>query len=312
MIPRTYASLACLLFVSYELQAAASDRAAASSASNLMRSVEALRPLHEKMRPPGPFDWLAQHKEEGQTFKQYLRSKPVTPRGERRIIYIQPIGDFDESEKRIVKLTADYMRRYFGLRVSIRNTIPLSSIPKRASRTHPSWGDRQILTSYVLHKVLKPRLPGDAVAMIALTTSDLWPGKDWNFVFGSASIRGRVGVWSMHRFGDPNADREGFDQCLKRTVKTAVHETGHMLSMLHCTAYECCMCGSNHLQEADSRPLYLCPECVAKLCWACRLDPVERYERLKEFTDKQGWEPESEFFERSIERIKGSARRMKE
>ena len=44
---------------------------------------------------------------------------------------------------------------------------------------------------------------------------------------------------------------------------TATHETGHMFSMLHCTAYECCMCGSNHREESDRRPVYLCPECTA-------------------------------------------------
>ena len=28
------------------------------------------------------------------------------------------------------------------------------------------------------------------VAVLALTTSDLWPGEGWNFVFGQASLRG--------------------------------------------------------------------------------------------------------------------------
>ena len=48
-----------------------------------------------------------------------------------------------------------------------------------------------------------PRRPEDAVAVLGLTTSDLWPGEGWNFVFGQASLRDRIGVWSLYRFGDP-------------------------------------------------------------------------------------------------------------
>ena len=120
----------------------------------------------------------------------------------------------------------------------------------------------------MLDQVLRPRLPADASTYLALTTSDLWPGEGWNFVFGQASLNQRVGVWSIARNGDPHGDEHGLPLCLLRTLKTASHETGHMFSMPHCTLYECNMCGSNHRQEADRRPLWLCPCCLAKLCHA--------------------------------------------
>ena len=41
--------------------------------------------------------------------------------------------------------------------------------------------------------------------MISFTSTDLWPGEDWNFVFGQASFEKPVGVWSLHRLGDPAA-----------------------------------------------------------------------------------------------------------
>lgn len=34
-------------------------------------AADALRLLHSKMEKPGPSDWLAHHKEAGQTFAQY-------------------------------------------------------------------------------------------------------------------------------------------------------------------------------------------------------------------------------------------------
>ena len=95
----------------------------------------------------------------------------------------------------------------------------------------------QIQTPYVLNEVLKPNRPKDALAYLCFTASDLYPDGNWNFVFGQASLRDRTGVWSIHRKGDPAAGAEAFRQCLVRTLHTASHETGHILTIQHCTAF---------------------------------------------------------------------------
>jgi archaemetzincin len=266
----------------------------------LMAAVESLRPLHKKLGRPRPGEWLAVHEEPGQTFREYLRSRPMTPRGKRNTVYIQPLGDFPPAQRKIVDLTADFMGRFYGLPVKTSEELPLSVIPDRARRVHPGWGDKQILTTYVLDDVLRPRLPRDAAAYLALTPSDLWPGRGWNFVFGQASLRERVGVWSLYRNGDPGGRPAESRLCLLRTLKTATHETGHMFSMFHCTAYECGMCGSNSRPESDRRPVWFCPECVAKVCWATGADALERYRRLAAFCDENGLEAERVHYERSI------------
>lgn len=266
----------------------------------LSRTIKILRPLHKEKTLPGPSDWLAQHDEPGQTFAQYPASRPAVPDSRRNTIFVQPLGDFDENHREIVKLASEYLRCFFNLPVKTQNTLPLSVIPPRARRVHPTWGDRQIHAGYALDEVLAPRLPGNACAYIAFTMSDLWPGKGWNFVFGMASLRERVGVWSLYRYGDPAESGESFRKCLKRTMKVAAHETGHMFSLLHCTAYECSMNGSNHLAESDRRPLWLCPECVAKICCLTGTDPVDRYHRLAEFCERNGLQKELDFFRKSI------------
>ncbi|MGQ9661676.1 MAG: archaemetzincin [Kiritimatiellia bacterium] len=266
----------------------------------LTRTMEKLRPLHQALEPPGPNDWLAVHPEPGQTFQQYLASHPVIPGERRRVIYIQPLGEFSAKHVQIVELTAEFLACYFGLPVETRQCLALTAIPPRARRRHPQWGVEQILTTYVLEEVLRPRLPPDAAVYLALTPADLWPGPGWNFVFGQASLRDRVGVWSLYRNGDPEAGEAEFKRCLTRTLKTAAHETGHMFSMLHCTAYACCMNGSNHRAEADRRPLWLCPECMAKVCWATGADPIERYRRLAEFCEKQKFGRELDFYRCAI------------
>jgi archaemetzincin len=282
------------------------ERAAEEARAKRLRQVmEKLRPLHKKLGKPRPGDWLDRHHEPGQTFEQYLRSRPVVPDDKRNIIYVQPLGQFTPTQRKIVKLTADFLGRFFAMEVKFSKDLPLSVIPPEARRTHPQWGVKQILSTYVLEEVLKPRLPKDAFAYIAFTASDLWPGPGWNFVFGQASLRERVGVWSIHRNGDADKGEGAFRLCLLRTLKTAAHEVGHMLSMQHCTKYECGMCGSNHREESDRRPIALCPECAAKVWWATKADPIERYRKLAEFFRARKLRAEAEFCEKSIRALGG-------
>ena len=265
-----------------------------------------LLPLHTRLGKPQRGEWLAEHPEPGQTYQQYLRSRPVAPDKKRRVIYVQPLGDFTPTQRKIISLTAEYVHVYFDLPVKTQEDLPLKLIPASARRKHPSWGMNQILSTYVLDSVLAPRLPKDAMASIAFTASDLWPGEGWNFVFGQASLSDRVGVWSIYRNGDPEAGDEEFRLCLVRTLKVATHETGHMFSMQHCTLFECNMCGSNHLAESDRHPLWLCPHCMAKLCWATGADPQRQLERLAAFSKANGLKKEQEFYEKSLEAIRPS------
>ncbi|MBN2685307.1 MAG: hypothetical protein JXR40_08505 [Pontiellaceae bacterium] len=262
--------------------------------------IHKLKPLHQCLDAPEPGEWLYRFDEPGQTFLEYLQFGPTLPQDGQDTIYIQPIGTFTETQQQILNLTAEYMGLYYNLPITVNETIPLSTIPEDARRTHPQSDDKQILTTYILHEILKPNLPLDAAASIAFTSSDLWPGNGWNFVFGEASVRDRVGVWSIYRSGDPDLSERLFQLCLRRTLQTATHETGHMFSMFHCTAYECCMGGSMDLKEADGHPLYLCPECTAKMCWAMQVDPVERFTRLRDFCQKHGLQTEAEYYQNAI------------
>ena len=158
----------------------------------------------------------------------------------------------------------------------------------------------QVLTTWIMNDILKPKRQPDAIATIGLVTCDLWPG-NLNWVFGQASIVDRVGVWSLHRNGDPHPGKAAFQICLRRTLKTAVHETGHMLGLPHCAAYECCMNGSRSREENDRQPLEFCPECQPKIWWTCNADPVHRCRSLFEFCEREGLNQEAELFRREWE-----------
>lgn len=49
------------------------------------------------------------------------------------------------------------------------------------------------------------------------------------------------------------------------------------------------MSGSNHLLETDRRPVDACPECMAKIAWAMKYEPTERYRNLSKFWKEQGF-----------------------
>lgn len=60
--------------------------------------------------------------------------------------------------------------------------------------------------------------------------------------------------------------------------QTLTHEIGHIFGLRHCQWLQCVMQGSNHLEEADRRPLDLCPICLRKLQAALGFSIMERYQ----------------------------------
>ncbi|HJW08520.1 MAG TPA: archaemetzincin [Holophagaceae bacterium] len=268
--------------------------------AELRAAMRKLQPLHQRMGPPMAGDWLSIHKEPGQTFREYLACDPVLPQGARSVLYVRLLGEFTPAQRRILALTSEFMGLTFNRPVKTQAELPLALIPLQARRVQPGAGNLQILTSHVLDEVLRPRLPANGAAELALTATDLWPGKGWQFVFGEASLSERVGVWSIYRYGDPGQGGEAFRLCLLRSIATATHETGHMFSMLHCTKYACNMNGSETLEESDRQPLALCPECLAKLCWATGTRPEDHLRKLADFCAGNGLKREEAFYRASM------------
>ncbi len=262
-----------------------------------------LMPLHQAPAPAQPGQWLYEHEENGQTFQEYINSKPTTLTETRNKLYIQLLGEFNTTEDSIIRITADYLHRYYNIPVEIMETFSIDKFPSKSKRINDITGEMQMHTLYIMYNILEPRIPEDAAAFIALTATDLYPDPDWNFVFGQASVKKRVGVWSINRFGDPTESKEAFDLCLSRALKTASHEVGHMFSMRHCIAYECNMAGSNHIYEADGQPHYLCPECMPKVCWNMEVGETYRYQQLKEFWNIYGFKEEVDFYDQSIKAL---------
>ncbi len=71
------------------------------------------------------------------------------------------------------------------------------------------------------------------------------------------------------------------------------------------------MNGSNHIDEADQRPLHLCPVDLRKLQWSIEFDIAERYQRLLAFDTQAGFLDEAAWLQTRIKFIEDRARNIR-
>nr|XP_020662109.1 archaemetzincin-2 isoform X3 [Pogona vitticeps] len=180
-------------------------------------------------------------------------------------------------------------------------------------RNRPSPQKNRIYVQPIGHLLnyLKKKKPKDAFCIVGVTMIDLYPRDSWNFVFGQASLTEGMGIFSFARYDSDfysanykgklkttkklsPADYSVFDgyytpelssKLLLRSCKTLTHEIGHIFGLHHCQWLQCVMQGSNHLEEADRRPLDLCPICLRKLQSALGFNIMERYQVLQKWIE---------------------------
>lgn len=272
--------------------------ASAAVADPIEATMANIRPLFTRKLPARAGDWLSEHREAGQSYREFRVQVPKRAVDSFDRIRVVPVGPLSAGQQAVLDVTTAFLKPFFGLPLELDPAVPLASIPEDAQRVFTIAGARQLLTSYLLNDTLmKRRQPRDA-AVLGITAMDLWPGAGWNFVFGQASLAERVGIWSMARNGD--ADGEPFMRrlCALRTVMTATHETGHMFGIRHCIAYECGMNGSNSAAERDRQPLEFCPECQGKLWWTLNVDPLARSRALESQAHQQKFDEAAGTFAR--------------
>ena len=114
-------------------------------------------------------------------------------------------------------------------------------------------------------EMLARRTPPDAHKLLAVTERDLFIPV-LTFVFGHALLGGAVGVVSLARlrqeFYGLTPDRDVF---WARAVKEALHETGHLFGLVHCTDRSCAMSLATNVRQIDGKQADFCPRCGARL-----------------------------------------------
>ena len=244
---------------------------------------------------PIPGEWLFHNQETQQYPHEFLSVFPNILEEKRDKIYIQPIGAFSVKQKDIIAITAEYLRVFYSVDVAIMDAVSADEIPAENRRISVD-GNEQLQTTYIMDEILTPNIPDDARAYMGFTAYDLYPNDKYNFVFGQGRVGGKVGIYSIARFGFPDQDSTQFDLCLKRTLKVASHELGHIFGITHCVDYECIMNGSNYLDETDAKPVYFCPLDLLKVSQGLGIDEVYRYKNLAQFWEEKGYRKEADFY----------------
>lgn len=140
----------------------------------------------------------------------------------------------------------------FGTETTVLK-VPFPHTSASPDRQYPAPDFLQYLQSFAAEKTL----------VTAIADPDLsFPGL--NFVFGLSDAEKGVAVVSLHRFlGKKKVTGSG--RAFERTLKTTVHELGHLYGLSHCKDSKCVMFFSFNVADTDHKQKHFCVRCAAKL-----------------------------------------------
>jgi len=278
-----------------QLAAIGLDRAGDRPSEALCRCLDPSGGEWEDLDTPQPHEWLEAmlDKTPDQSFKAFLDSRPNLPDRSRNTIYLQPLCEPRDLDGPAFPagpwpswqaLESAVKAFYHPLKVRVLPPIPMEKLSPRPNSRQNSFGT-QWNAAQVLDALARSAVPRDAFCTLAVTMCDLYPREEWNFVYGLARLSGRVGVFSFVRHTPspslPEPVQEG--RMLHQSMKTMLHEIGHMFGLKHCTWFNCLMRGSNGA-EVEHQPnyLHLCPVCLRKLHSSIGFDVSATYTQLLE------------------------------
>lgn len=262
-----------------------------------------LAPLQEPLGPVRPGEWRTFWNEPEESPRRYVVGMPNVQTPTRRTLDILPVGSFTPAQERILSETIRYLEVYFNAPVHRLPTRPVSRLPAEA-RYEIRGQPTRLHSSYMIDIYLKPLRREESWGIMAVTALDLHAGGGREGIYGETLLYGRTGIFSMARFGNPEAGAKAYREVLTRTLKCATHEVGHLLSLRHCKTYRCTMNGRIGLEKFDASPTSLCPDCLTKLVFAMEdVDPVARFRRLAPLARELNLPRDAVYFERAAEAL---------
>ena len=206
-------------------------------------------------------------------------------------IYLQEFGEFNQD---FIKSLCKFCELFYPkLLVKclpvLKFETELSAIKKRKN----IYGDQYLAQDILAY--MEKRVPKDAYCVMGITLKDIYPGDSWNFVYGWAKYKARVGIFSFLRWDDDFAEGStkeiNWNEIVYPSMRTMVHEIGHMFGITHCVYNRCLMNGFNHIEENYLNPLEFCPICFRKIITNIGFDRTERYKDLISYCKSSNLKP---------------------
>ncbi len=179
-----------------------------------------------------------------------------------RIIYLQKIGQLDQSILIKLKSTLERKLNEFNIRVKINNDqITLTDSEYNKSK-------EQFNASKILKRLRKNSFNRCFFRILGILDEDIY-SKKHNFVFGSANMRSGIALISLTRLREKfyketsilHRKHETEKDIEDRIPKEAIHELGHTFGLRHCNNL-CVMRFSDSLKEVDKKPPEFCNSCL--------------------------------------------------
>lgn len=170
-----------------------------------------------------------------------------------QLLSIIPFGSIG---KEILHFLQVGLTNMFGFYTRIFNAQPIPQYAFNPKRN-------QYHSTRILERLKRIKTKEELI--LGIVDVDLYV-PELNFVFGEATIAGRVCIVSLVRlrqeyYGSPKNDK----LFLERTLKEAVHEIGHTYGLGHCDDSKCIMHFSNSLRDTDIKGPNFCPGCEVKI-----------------------------------------------
>lgn len=272
--------------------------------------------LFHLLSKPKSGDWLATHQEIGQTFDAYAAKMRgmALPRPACGTLLLCPLGSSFDGPlgSRFLLHLRQYGHAFFpGMAVEVLPKIlSLKDIKSRENDYgHPQYLIGDIFSMLNSNRdVISKR---GSYCTLGVTLEDIYPGDEWNYVFGQARVMERVGVFSFARHSplfysgvhalDAEQQLSAAQErtWLRHCRKTMVHEASHMLGILHCIFHRCLMNGYNGPGDSSGAS-FLCPVCLRKLVhglsglWPASLQAIDsRYAAMEELLKETRLEDEA-------------------
>lgn len=271
------------------------------------------------MPPQRRGDWRTVRPEPAQSVAEFVASGPNVRVAPRERLVLLPLGRFPFDVivgTEYVGLVrsppladvAALLAAFFASPAEVLPAEPLpEELPWREVRGHRQHDARALLGAAA------SRLPADAYGMLTLVNVDLFAEAEQQYTFGWSTFQERLAVVGFSRF-DPSffggpAPAELQGTILRRSLRVAVHEVGHLFGLAHCQTFRCAMNGVADLDELDAIPLHLCPLCLRKLHLVTDLDLRARDAALLASFEALALPEEAHWYRERARRLRYVARR---